>query len=152
MLPQKRPTLITTRLDFNPPLIATLIKEADLVSVRNRKRAEPLGPFDNHHRLRLGEHLIQPKIIYLINSALDPIEVEVIEREPPVVTIDEGKSWAVDFSRINLQAGANALSENGLARAEVALEQEDCRLRDGLTDSVSKLEGLFGRVGNEFSR
>src|SRR5262245_30042826 len=132
-------------------LIAAEVINYDPISVRDRKTAKTLRPFDHDDRFRLCKYLIQAEIVNLGRSALNAIQIEMVKPHSPFVPTHNRECRAVDFGGVNIQSRADAFGEYSLAYAQIALKQKDRRFIDRLADAVSEIEGLFGGARDELS-
>src|SRR6266508_1723462 len=138
-------------MNTDASLIAAEVADHDPISVRDRETSQTLRPFDHDHRFRLCNYLLQAKIVNLVRSACNAIQIEMVKSHPPFVPIHDRERLAVDFGGVNVQPRADALGEDRLAHPQVALKQKDRRLVDRLADAVSEIEGLFGGSRDELS-
>src|SRR5947209_15870305 len=70
------------------------------------------------------------------------IEIEMIERQTIcVVPVDERERRTRDFACVNTERGGETFNEDGLARAERPVEQNDLAARQRRTDARAECEG-----------
>src|SRR5262245_42472360 len=117
-------------MNTDASLIAAEVVDHDPISVRDRIISQTLRPFDHDDRLRLCEYLLQAKIVNLIRSARNAVQIEMVKRHPPLVSIHNRECRAVDFGGINIQSSSDAFGEDRLADSQVALKQKDRRFLD----------------------
>jgi hypothetical protein len=97
------------------------------------------GPLDDEDAaLRI---VPKPEVVELFD-VLHAIEVDVVESLPAVVLIHEDEGGTVDRPGA-AEAPANALREAGLAGAEVAAEEEDIALAQGLSETLADVASLL---------
>jgi hypothetical protein len=79
----------------------------------------------------------------------DPVEVDVDERHPAGMLVDEGEGGARDVAIAHARAAGDALNEGGLARAERADQADDVADRQGAPETLADLLQGGGGRGQE---
>src|SRR5271154_6396561 len=78
--------------------------------------AQPLEPF--HRRDTFGKQIFaQPEVVE--RGLFEPVQVDVIEGEAPVMLLDHRKGRAQDVFFAQAEPSREALDKAGLARAEI---------------------------------
>src|SRR5690606_8467658 len=92
------------------------------------------------------EQLGQAEVEALLDL-LEPIHVEVVELEPPPFVLPGEREGRARDRLGDAEGCAEALGERGLARAEVADEQDEVTWTSELGDGGGELAGLVDRSG-----
>ena len=90
---------------------------------RFKKIACDLAPFHCAHAVPAAEDLLKAQVIDLVRPA-EPVEIEVIHRQPPLVLVHQRKGGAGNLVFIPTQAAHQSADKGSLSRAQTAVEQQ----------------------------
>jgi hypothetical protein len=94
--------------------------ELDVQSIGAERLRHTFRPLDGQHRIG-GEHILNADVSEVAGS--QPIEVDVMEREPPLVLMNEGEA-GTGGRLAHAQAFCQSLDEGGLASPQLSVETE----------------------------
>ena len=102
---------------------------------------QALRPFDRQHTRRTRQ-LLEPQLA-LVAVAAQPVEVGVVEHQPPGVGGEQHEGRARHLLGVGTQSARQTAHEGGLARAELARQQHDL----AALEASGQLAGHGGRLG-----
>src|SRR5574341_218177 len=106
-----------------------------------------LGPF--YHRRAVGINILVEPYAFQFRGVFQPVEVDVVERHPAVILIDEGESRARNVLFPHLETERDAVGEMGLARAQIAVETDQVALPEQRAQGLSDAFGLLRAGGDD---
>ena len=127
-------------------MIAVAVAQFDHQAIPRKELGAALGPFDDEDAL-LGV-IPQPKLVEILD-VLDAVEIDVEQLFAALVFVHEDKGRAVDGGG-TAEAAADALGEAGLARAEVAAQEDDVAGTQDAAEALADRARFFLAAGCQF--
>src|SRR3990172_6550650 len=110
------------------PCLLIFISQSNLNPLTRQPVADPLGPFNCGHPSSV-DHLFHPDIPEVRHNP-DPVEVYVVQGEPPLIFPDDDKSGACDPRPPDAQPLGKSFHKAGLSCAELAHQADDIAGRE----------------------